>query len=475
MVLLNTVFILFGGTGDLAYKKLLPSLYSLHEKKLLPGKFVILSLGRRMTNETAYKNSIKNSFNNFTPEFLSLIRYLKFDVNNRNDYSTLKNVLENIDKSYDTKGNRIFYLALPQRFSKQITLNLKTHKMINRDKGIHKIVVEKPFGNNLESSKKLNADLKQVFKEKEIYRIDHYLAKEAVTNLFVFRFSNKIFSDIWSNKYIDSVQITAAESIGVEERAQYYDNSGAVRDMVQSHILQILSLTSMEQPENLSSESISRKKVEILKDVKKFSDDDMANITVFGQYLKGCLAKDYVKENKVSNNSRTETYFAMKLEIENKRWNGVPFYIRTGKGLKEKRTEVVIFFKENLDNSLFQQKLCYPNVLTITIDPKPAIHLTINSKAAGEDYHITQEKMEFCHSCQLEDDNTKPYERLLYDIFKGKKDLFAMADEVYEAWKIIDKIVLNSNNKPCYYESGTWGPKESDILLLKQNKFWNNE
>jgi glucose-6-phosphate 1-dehydrogenase len=340
---------------------------------------------------------------------------------------------------------------------------MKKYGYINRSSPKkYKIIIEKPFGNNLPTAKLLNRQLCSVFKEDEIYRIDHYLGKESVQNLFALRFANKLFESGWNSKNIENIQITVSEKLGVERRGEYYDRYGALKDMVQNHLLQILTLISMEPPKSFTAKEIKAEKVKVLKAIS-FPTKSI----VFGQYVKGRSGTDYRNEPEVNPSSRTETYVALKAMINNKRWKNMPFYLRTGKNLNKKFTEIIVNYKSsNID--------VMPNVLIIRLQPEEGILLKFNIKEPGNKFEIKEVNMDFCHECMFRMNSPEAYEKLLYDTLLGDTTLFTRWDEAEYAWKLIDPIAKNWKNKrPFSYRTGSFGPKEADKILEKGHK-WRN-
>jgi glucose-6-phosphate 1-dehydrogenase len=471
----SCVLVIFGATGDLTHRKIMPALYKLSISNCIPKCFSVLAVARREKKDEDYRKDVFNSLISFNKktdqkscnEFLKKINYFRLDFDKEKGYDELKRYLDKIDKKNSTKGNRIFYMATIQKHVSRIIKNLKKNKFIARksDKR-YRIIIEKPFGKDLKSAEELNKSLLSLFKEKEIFRIDHYLGKESVQNLFALRFANRIFEPLWSKEHIDNIQITAAESIGIGTRAGYYDKIGALRDMVQNHLLQILSLTAMEPPKNFSTDAIKNQKVNVLKSVK-LSNKDLKENVVLGQYI------GYKEEEKVEKKSKTETFAALKLEIENNRWKGVPFYLKTGKYLKRKAAEVVVYFKESEINTFSHLKKHKQNVLVVRLQPDEGIYLRFNIKEPGNEFKIQRVSMDFCHNCLFGPNTPEAYEKLLYDVFLDDFTLFARWDEVAEAWKIIDPITKYWDKKqPYLYEKSSSGPKESENLLEKNGRHW---
>ncbi len=468
------IFAIFGATGDLAKRKLLPALYKLHIKNSLPKNFAVVGISRREKSHHSFREDSLDSLKKFAAnldigkakEFLSRAFYFKNNFNTEESYYELKRFFNQLDEKYSTGGNRIFYLATMPRHFGPIIKNIKKYGFLDRSsKKIYRLIIEKPFGYDLESALALNKKLTTLFNESEIYRIDHYLGKESVQNLLALRFANRIFEPVWNSRHISNVQITAAESIGIENRAEYYDNYGALRDMVQNHLLQILSLIAMDQPKSFSTNDIKDQKVKVMNAIMPMSSEEIRENVVFGQ------CKKYKEEPKISPGSKTETFVALRLMINNKRWRNIPFYLRTGKYLKEKLSEVAIIFKD----SKLRIKGQVPNMLVIRLQPNEGIYLQFNAKNPGNRFEIKRVSMDFCHSCLFNFNTPEAYEKLLYDAFNNDQTLFSRWDEVKSSWNIIDRITKYKKDSgliPVEYMPGTWGPGNSDKLLEKSGHFW---
>lgn len=467
------IFAIFGATGDLANRKLLPAVYKLKEKNLLPQGFALVGIARRDKSVEEFrsdaKQAVKKAVKRFSEEvwdgLSSSIYYFRNDFENEKTCDGIYEFLSGLESKHDTKGNKIFYLATkPEHFS-NILGSLKSHGVIDRNKkSKYRIIIEKPFGHDLRSAKVLNKELSKLFFEDEIFRIDHYLGKEAVQNLFAFRFANKIFESVWDTEHIENIQITVAESLGVETRGGYYDNYGATKDMIQNHLLQILSIVAMEPPSSFKTEDIKKEKI------KAFNKIRFAGESVFGQYVRGEIGNDYTKEPGVKADSTTETYSAIKLFMNNKRWKNTPFYLRTGKYLSRKASEVVVYFRQ-ANQEIFKD--VKQNVLVVRLQPDEGIYVRFNAKEPGSEFKIQEVSMDFCHECLFGINTPEAYEKLLQDAFNGDSTLFTRWDEVQEAWKIIDPIVkCNGNKELLKYACGTWGPAESDVMLNKSGHHW---
>ncbi|BEP28180.1 glucose-6-phosphate dehydrogenase [Helicovermis profundi] len=487
----DCVIVLFGGTGNLAYKKLYPALYKLYERNLMPNKFVILSLGRRNIELVEFKNIVKlkiKQFSNGYNEkvlngFVDFIKYQILNFDKINDYVILKGRIDDCVCSEKMPQNRIFYLATAPGYFEIITNNLELSGILDIKKDAYKrIVIEKPFGKDLAEAKSINKTLRKVFSENEIYRTDHYLGKAMIQNIMVLRFSNALFEPLWNSECIDNVQITVSETIGVEERGGYYETSGAFRDMIQSHLIQILALFAMDVPNSLETEDIRNEKVKVIKAMKFFTNKDIVDNLVLGQYEGNSDVKSYVDESKVNPNSLTETFVAIGIDINNKRWKGTKFYLRTGKRLKKKIAEIVVEFKNTTVNKFYYDLLKNKdnavnsaNLLRIKIQPEEGISLSFNVKKPSTDNIIVQKEMDYCQSCDIDMKSPEAYEKLIIDAISGDQSLYARWDEVEAAWSFVDKIsktCLDRSRLLKKYKSSTWGPKEAELMMKKNDLKW---
>ncbi|MBT4352114.1 glucose-6-phosphate dehydrogenase [archaeon] len=484
----SCIFVVFGATGDLMRRKLISGFFNLHKKNMLPDNFSIIGVGRRDYDDEAFRHEMCLSLDEYTKTKLTKkeiwrklrakIYYYKMNFLKKEGYIGLNEYLKKIELDNDTKGNRIFYLSVKPSFFETISFNLNVNGLINRKNKFSRLVIEKPFGRDLFTARKLNKCISKHFNEDEIFRIDHYLAKETVQNIMVLRFANGLFEPLWNNKYIDNIQITAAESIGVGTRAAYYDQFGALRDVVQNHLVQLLSLVAMEPPDSFDSYHIKKRKVKLLESISVYDSEKAASNSVRAQYIKSNKLKDsigYRYEEGTDNCSMTETYSALTLEIKNDRWDGVPFYIRAGKKLKYHATEIVINFKDT-SSKLFSDFNLSNNVLVLRLQPDEGIHLLFNTKKPGNELNIKDVKMDFCHKAVFGINTPEAYERLLLDVIKNDSTLFTRWDEVENAWKIVDPFLKSwEKNKTnlSFYESGSWGPKEADLLIEKNSHKWN--
>lgn len=489
---LSCVMIIFGGTGDLTHRKLLPAIYNLTHSGKLPENFAIVSIGRKDIDSETYRQEAYNSIIKFSrfkkidenlwSEIAKRLYYKKLEFHDSAGYDELNNFLKGLDKTYNTKGNRIYYLAVAPEYFDTITEELNDHNLVKNDNSWQRLIIEKPFGRDLISARRLNDRISKVFGENSTYRIDHYLGKEMIQNLMVLRFANSIFEPLWNNRYIDNIQISSGETVGVENRGGYYDEAGALKDMVQNHMLQLLTLTALEPPMNLNSSSIRDEKVKILRSLEEITPEKIKTDIIRAQYGEGyhgrSKLKSYISENKVSTFSNTETFVALKLYVENFRWAGVPFYIRTGKRLSTKSTEIIVQFK-SIPKVLYskEHQNLNPNILVIKVQPTEGIYFKFNTKMPGTENNIIPVQMDFCQSCQFESNTPEAYERLLLEVMNGDNTLFTSWNEVEYSWKFVDSIASmwkNENSSLPIYESGSFGPKEADALLARDNRHWWN-
>jgi glucose-6-phosphate 1-dehydrogenase len=488
----GAVFYLFGATGDLARRKLFPALFSLYKEGKLAEDFAVVGLARRPRTEEQFRNDVHESIREFCrykpddaemwSRFVEHFVYMSLDIHNVDGFRELSKLTVQLEAKFDIKGNRMFYLALAPELFGPVSFNLRDGGLLE-SAGWHRLVIEKPFGYSLPSAETLNEQLNQVFKEEEIFRIDHYLGKEMVQNIQVIRFANAFFEPLWNNKHIANVQITLSETVGVEERGGYYDKSGALRDMGQNHMLQMLTMIAMESPSRLHPEDIRDEKVKVLRSLRPFaSAEDVRHNVIRAQYAEGShKGKDlpgYRQEDSVAEASTTETYFAAKVQVDNFRWAGVPFYIRTGKRLPTKTTEVVIEFKNTPEGVLFAKKNnLSPNLLVIRVNPMEGIYIKINAKKPGAeaDNVIQPVAMEYCQSCQIGMNTPEAYETLIHDAIQGDSTYFTRWDEVSHAWSFVDKIAeawKETSSDMLTYPAGSWGPKRADTLLDEDGFFW---
>ncbi len=487
---MSATLVIFGGTGDLTHRKLIPALYNLIYDNLMPQCFSVVCIGRRDKSQEEYRNEIfdslrKNSRNRIDEKYWSrlreLIRYYKFDFTDYSGYNELKNYLDGLDGCAGTLGNRVFYLAVAPEYFETIVQGLHMSGLASGSDGSwSRLVIEKPFGKDLSTARKLNSKLLAVFPESSIYRIDHYLGKEMIQNIMVLRFCNSVFESLWSNKFIDNVQISLTEKYGVGSRGGYYEHSGAMRDMVQNHILQILSLVAMEPPVNLETEAIRTEKLKVIQAVEEFSPEHLRDNVVFGQYGRGVIdgreVPGYREEDKVPADSTTETFVALKLHINNFRWAGTPFYIRTGKRLAAQSAEIVVQFK-SLPNVLYfrDRYIQEPNLLVIRIQPNVGVFFQFNTRDFSSHNDIVPMKMDYSHISPALGNTPEAYERLIHDILRGDSALFSRWDEVEASWMFADRIIGYREQKKFSfpnYAAGTMGPVKAFELLARDGRRW---
>lgn len=479
----KVLFIIFGATGDLAQRKLYPALFNLYQKGFLKEKFAVIGTARRPWSNGRLQEVVCNSvagMENNTLEinkFVSHFYYQSHNVNDTDHYKTLKALADKLDEHYDLDGNRIFYLAMSPTFFGTIAKHLRTQGLVT-DNGYHRLVIEKPFGHDLKSAKALNADLTRYFNEKDIFRIDHYLGKEMAQSIYAIRFANPIFNALWNNRYISNIQITLGEVLGVEERAGYYERAGALRDMVQNHVLQLVSLLTMNAPVSYEDTDIEREKISALKALKVYDPDEVAHNFVRGQYGATAGMPAYREESQVAPDSMTETFVAGRLFVNNMNFSGVPIYIRTGKRMAVKGTRIDVVFKD-MPNNIFSKEKLDPNVLTINVEPAPETSLRLNEKEVSEEsYPVNKVTMKFKHSSALRAKTPEAYEKLLLDIIKGDSTNFVHWEEVHYSWRFVDAIhdAWNElNDNPAIfpnYDCGSMGPREADELLIRDGNYW---
>lgn len=490
----NHILVIFGASGDLAYRKLIPALFDLFVQDLLPEKFAVLGVSRTEISDDAFREKMMEGIDKFAnlgkekkdeiPAFLPALYYQAIDTFSVEDYGKLKNRLESMDNDLGTGGNYLYYLSTPPNLYSIIPKNLAVHKLNEQSnsKGWKRIIIEKPFGYDLDSGKSLNKDLLNHFSEDQLYRIDHYLGKETVQNLLVTRFANGIFEPLWNRNYIHHVEITTSESIGVEGRGGYYDGSGALRDMVQNHLLQVAALVAMEPPTTIGATSIRNETLKVFQSLRPLNDHDVRHHVIRGQYtaakIRGKSMPGYREEKGVPPDSRTETYVAMKFYIDNWRWGGVPFYIRTGKALPTRVSEIVIHFKPT-PHSLFVQNKDFcntGNILVIRIQPDEGILLKFGMKIPGAGFEVKNVNMDFHYSDLQETYVPSAYERLLLDAMLGDATLYARGDAVEAAWEFVQPVLdywKNDHDAVLYgYPAGTWGPDVADSLITEPEITW---
>lgn len=488
----NCVLVIFGASGDLTKKKLIPALYDLYVQDMLPEGFAILGVARTQYSDENFRSAMceaveqysenKNVDKSRLSEFVKDIFYLAINTEAVDDYAVLKKKLKQLDKEKNTLGSYIFYLATPPKLYETVVNNLGAHDLQYEHNDSHKkIIVEKPFGYDLESAQRLNKNLHVIFEENQIYRIDHYLGKETVQNVLVLRFSNGIFEPLWNRNFIDHVEITSAESIGVEGRGGYYEGTGALRDMLQNHMMQIAGFIAMEPPSSFEANAVRNETYKVFQSLRQIKPEEVSKYAVRGQYteskIRGERVLGYREEKGVAPDSRTETYAAIKFFIDNWRWGGVPFYVRAGKRMPTRVTEAVIHFKKT-PHHLFAKynNEQIANQLIIRIQPDEGILLKFGLKQPGAGYKIQNVNMDFHYSDMSNVSLPAAYERLLLDCMLGDSTLYSRVDSVEECWKFVDPILdvwKNNYDVKIYgYPAGTWGPIESFDLFDEHKSEW---
>ena len=485
---------IFGASGDLAQRKLVPALFNLALQQLLPPETTVVGAARTEMSSDQFRAAMRRAVDRFGrgapvdadvwEGFAGRLHYLPLSFDDRPAYVRLAELLEELDRERGTRGNRLFYLATAPSFFSVIARQLGLAGQAAEDEAagrFSRVIVEKPFGSDLASARQLNAELGAVFQERQVYRIDHYLGKETVQNIFVFRFGNAIFEPIWNRRYVDHVQITVAEDIGVERRGGYYDQSGALRDIVQNHLMQLLSLVAMEPPARFQSREVHDEKAKVLRAIPPFDAGAARTCAVRGQYGPGWVAGEavpgYREEEGVPPGSGTETYVAMRLLVDNWRWADTPFYLRTGKRLPRRATEIAITFKPapHLPFAAAQVASVEPNVLVLRIQPEEGASLRFTAKVPGPQIDLRPVSMDFEYGTSFLQGSPDAYERLLLDCLLGDSTLFARWDEVERAWEIFDPLVAAWAAEPAEfpnYDAGTWGPGEADALMARDGRAW---
>jgi glucose-6-phosphate 1-dehydrogenase len=484
--------VIFGATGDLTHRKLVPALYNLQRERLLPPGFNVIGFARRDWTDDFFRDSLLEDARQFSrsgvddtlwASFAEGIFYVQSSFDDPAGYEALARRLTELDEQRGAGGNRLFYLATPPESYSTIIQQLGAAGLARSPSGGWvRIIVEKPFGRDLSSARALNAEVHHVFDESQVYRIDHYLGKETVQNILVFRFANGIFEPLWDRSYVDHIQITVAETVGVEGRGGYYEHAGALRDMVQNHLMQLLTLTAMEPPVGYRADAVRDEKVKVLRAIRPVAPEVVGEYTVRGQYgpgtVNGQAAPGYREESGVAPDSRTETYIALQFFVDNWRWAGVPFFLRTGKRLPKRASEIAIQFRQAplmlFDTGPLND--IEPNVLTIKVQPDEGITLRFSSKVPGQDNQIRPVTMDFRYNASFGVESPEAYERLLLDAMLGDSTLFTRSDEVEASWSLITPIHQGWDAAPApdfaNYEAGSWGPREADKLLGRDWRSW---
>jgi glucose-6-phosphate 1-dehydrogenase len=486
-----TVAVIFGGGGDLAHRKLLPALYNLFLDRWLPANFAILGIDRQKLDDDAYRQNLRESVDQFSrrgktkddewSQFASHLNYLSADFTDADSYAKLSDYLGKRDNDWQTKAHHLFYLATAPSMIEGIARQLSQVKLFADEKH-SRLVVEKPFGHDLDSARKLNRQLVALMSEDQIYRIDHYLGKETVQNILALRFANSFLEPIWNRRYINHIQISVGEEVGVEHRGGYYDHSGALRDMIQNHLLQVLCCIAMEPPVSFDAHEVRSKKTDVLKAIRPLPRDQMSQLAVRGQYglgtIHGKTVPAYRQEADVAGDSATETYAAVKLHVDNWRWQDVPFYLRTGKRLPSRVSEVFVQFQpvphRSFPPSAYGNWM--PNRLSIRIQPEELILLRFQAKQPGPTLHLRPVQMRFSYQESFHAPTPEAYETLLLDVIRADATLFMRDDQVEAAWSVVQPILDEWNAHPPLdfpnYAAGSWGPEEADELLARDGRHW---
>lgn len=492
------ILVIFGATGDLTARKLIPALYQLGVDGRLPHHFACVGFARRQKDDALFRSEMQKSIEQFArikpvqkaqwENFANTLFYHCSDFQTDKGYEELKLRLERLDRQLGTRGNRLYYLSTQPEEFVTIVEKLKKHGLIypvatttEKENGEpwSRVVIEKPFGYDYDSAVAMQSNLSQFLDESQCYRIDHWLGKETVQNLLVFRFTNAIFESLWNKNFIDHVQISVAEELGVGSRGKLWEHSGMLRDIVQNHVMQLLSLIAMEPPTSLSADSVRDEKVKVIEAIRAFTQEDLQDSVVRGQYgpgfIQGKEVIGYREEENVAKDSSVETYMAMRLFVDNERWSGVPFYIRAGKRLLRRTTEIAITFKK-VPGTLYDHKTLQPNVLLIRIQPNDSILLTMNCKVPGQEQTIQRVGMDFRYASYFSSTPPEAYERLLCDAMSGDSTLFARIDELLASWRLLTPVLnqWSAEKTPQFpnYAAGSMGPEAADALLQRDKRAW---
>jgi glucose-6-phosphate 1-dehydrogenase len=488
------VIVIFGASGDLTHRKLIPALFDLFQSGLLSKQFAVLGFSRSQLTNEDFRRTARDGIEHYTDgataahrgwdEFSSSLHYVSGQFDDPASFELLRERLDKIDAAHGTQGNRIFYLATPPELFQVITARLGEAGLHHRrgDDGFVRLVIEKPFGVDLETARQLNSSIQSVFDESQVYRIDHYLGKETVQNILAFRLANGIFEPIWNRNFVDHVQLTVAETVGVERRGGYYDEIGAFRDVLENHMLQLLAIVAMEPPVVFDAEPVRDEKLKVLKALRRIPPEQTGEFTLRGQYTAGKVegrpVASYRGEEKVAPDSWTETFVVMRVQIDNWRWAGTPFYLRHGKRLPKRATEIAIQFKRAPQMFFPGEERLEANVLAMRIQPDEGISLRFGAKQPGPTMQLQEVDMNFLYGSSFGPNAVNAsdaYERLLLDAMLGDRTLFTRADEVEQAWRWAEDIQVGWSERPNnvhFYPAGTWGPAWADAFIERDGRQW---
>ena len=487
--------VIFGATGDLTSRMIVPALYSLQQRGLLPEDFAIVGFSRSKWNTAVFRDEMEAAVRESAGaapvdgdawgKFAQRLYYISGNYGNRRDFQQLAELLDAVSKNHNCGGNYVFYLSTPPSVYSDVIQQLGAvglHQGYGEETSWRRVVIEKPFGRDLTTAQTLNAQLANVFSESQTYRIDHYLGKETVQNILVFRLANHIFEPLWNRRYVDHVQITASESLGIEHRAGYYEESGAMRDMFQNHLLQLYSLVAMDPPVVFDSEAVGAEKIKVLRATRQIPLSELDQWAVRGQFGQGWVQGEFIKGYREAEDtdprSNRETFAALKLHIDNWRWEGVPFYLRSGKSMAKKVTEIAIQFKRvpHLLFGLMPADTVNPNAIVIRVQPNEGFSLQFRVKSPGQTIRVQPVSMNFDYESLFNGEAPPAYETLLLDIMRGDRTLFAHSEWIEYAWGLITPIIEAWDSSPASnfpnYEAGSWGPPEADALIARDGRSW---